>query len=260
MISTQIIGGLGNQLFQMAAGLALARRHKTDLILDVSGYQNYRLHPFRLDRLGLPFGISATGLSPTYREPHFHYDPKFSTLPDGTALAGYWQSPRYFESVESEIRSLIRIPEGDIPVPERRAQSVALHIRRGDYVQNATTLAVHGTSSLDYYAAAMHLMAKHVDNPVFYVVTDDPVWAQENLRSRHELRFVTSPAQDPDFHDFFAMARCSHAILANSTYSWWAAFLNPNPNKIVTYPLPWFRKADRDTRDLFPNAWMAIQC
>nr|VFK65587.1 MAG: Glycosyl transferase family 11 [Candidatus Kentron sp. TUN] len=134
-----------------------------------------------------------------------------------------------------------------------------MHIRRGDYVSDKEANTLIGTCSLDYYQRAVRLLQERIEsNPRFYVFSDDPDWVQANLRLDGQMHIVRHNNTDTNFEDLRLMSACSHHIIANSTFSWWGAWLNPSPQKIVIAPARWFKSDKLDDRDLIPSSWLRI--
>lgn len=287
MILVRLLGGLGNQMFQYAAGLALAGRLDTELRLDISWFADSAVRRYSLDALAisarpatapelLRFGVSrpglvARGLSALglrrlvgirghVKEPAFQYWPGFRGLGDGSYLDGYWQSERYFEDIGDTIRREFTVREA--PDPENRraldairaCEAVALHVRRGDYATSPDTNRVHGTTPVEYYHAAGQRIRALTADPVFFVFSDDHVWARENLRFDAPLVYLTHNAADRDVEDLRLMSACRHHIIANSTFSWWGAWLAQPEGQRVIAPRRWFN-VGMDTRDLIPGRW-----
>ena len=279
MIIVTIIGGLGNQLFQYAAGRAVALKHNTRLRLDLSGFPRYP-RPYLLDH----FRIEAREASPAELQlatgggtvgtplrrivengPSFH--PEILESGPHLFLQGYWQSPRYFEPVAAQIRADLRLRQPLSPaalaISSSLAEpgSVALHIRRGDYVNHPGANQVHGVTGLDYYHRAMATIEERIESPRYFVFSDDLPWAKQHLHSRHPLHFVdphdSAPAPTRDYEDLILMAQCHHQIIANSTFSWWAAWLNPRPDKQVIAPLRWFA-GKPEPEGLIPPEWARL--
>jgi hypothetical protein len=302
VITVSLIGGLGNQMFQYAAGKALAERHGVPLALDLSGFRNYTLRPFLLDRLSVPEATLAAALEagankptnhfvrslwkqrinrmlgwagkPTpsanyYREPHFHYDHAFEALgPQGT-LFGYFQSERYFAPIAERLRDWFvpREPLGAAAAVvlariERSRLPVSVHIRRGDYLKPGT-MEVHGVLGEAYYRQAIaRVHAVLGEEADIFVFSDDPAAAEQvlNFVPTSRLVHVLGDPQCP-WEDIKLMARCRHHVIANSSFSWWGAWLNRSPDKVVVAPRAWFAPNDllkMDTRDLYPSAWVLV--
>lgn len=283
MISTRIRGGLGNQLFQYCAGRSLALRLGVDLSLDVRDYDRpnpfkvglnhfnvqtvpaQNLPPSREDGIAKALGkIVRGGALKTYREATLGYDTAFENLSDNTHLKGYWQSERYFMPFETQIRADLQI----VTEPSQKnremqseisaAPAVSLHIRRGDYVSNAKYNAAHGTCDLDYYARAAKFVADRVGDVVIYAFSDDPAWVAEHLKLPFEVRYVDHNDGDTNYEDLRLMATCKHHIIANSSFSWWGAWLNPSKDKLVVSPALWFADPNKANPDIWPSDWHRI--
>ena len=279
MIIVTIIGGLGNQLFQYAAGRAVALKHNTRLRLDLSGFPHYP-RPYLLDH----FQIEAREASPaelqlaagggTVGTPmrkivehgqSFH--PEVLESGPHLFLQGYWQSPRYFEAVAAQIRADLRLRQPLSPAALATASSlaepgsVALHIRRGDYVTHPGAHQVHGVTGLDYYQRAMAEIETRIAFPRYFVFSDDLPWAKEHLHSPHPLRFIdphdSASDSSRDYEDLILMSQCHHQIVANSTFSWWAAWLNPRPDKQIIAPTRWFANRP-EPEGLIPLEWTRL--
>ena len=292
MVISQLIGGLGNQMFQYAAGRARSLELGVPLRLDVSGFANYGLHQgFELQRV---FNISAEiateaevrGIlgwqsSPSIRrvvfrprmatfrckgfviEPHFHYWPGIKNVPRDCYLMGYWQSEKYFSGVSTQIREdfSFRLPmdSQNAKLAEQISQvnAVSLHVRRGDYASNPKNVATHGLCSLDYYSAAIRHISKQVQQPHFFVFSDDIAWAKSNLKIDFPLQYVDHNKGAESYNDMRLMSLCQHHIIANSSFSWWGGWLNPSADKIVAAPKRWFSK-ETNTQDLIPKSWVRL--
>ena len=133
-----------------------------------------------------------------------------------------------------------------------------MHVRRGDYVSDLKASNMLGALSLDYYHNAAQYVAARVANPTFFVFTDDPVWAKEHIRIDHPVIFVMHNRSNKAYLDMHLMSICRHNIIANSTFSWWGAWLNRNADKIIVAPRTWYRDTSYDTTDLIPEAWVRI--
>lgn len=288
MVVTKIRGGLGNQLFQWAAGLNLAQLHNTELFLDTSNYARNHARDFELEKLGIRVKIAdeqtiaLAKAKEFYKQPFFHFDYKFLNLADGTFLRGYFCSEKYFTSAAIEVKSILNNALNEIELNGDQAhivnqikssESVAIHIRRGDYVSNSTYNDFFGTCSTDYYHAAISALKElQGDSVKFFVFSDDLNWAKDNLRLSDTSVFVDTNRGGDSYLDMLFMAECSHNIIANSTFSWWSAWSNPNPDKTVICPSKWFRSNYRTasgrgmwiknpyyyTGDIYPSTWIAL--
>jgi glycosyl transferase family 11 len=303
VITVSLIGGLGNQMFQYAAGKALAERHRVPLALDISGFRDYPLRAFLLDRLRVPeatsivpaeprkpnqknfararwkaridrvfgkAGLPKLGQSPNeYREPHFHYDPVFECLGPQTAIFGYFQSERYFSSIADSLRDWFSprqpLSEGATAALAQIQLSrlpVSVHVRRGDYL-NPSTMEVHGILGSPYYRAAIDRIESALGSKVdYFVFSDDAAAAEQVLDFLPTSRFnhVRGDPKHP-WEDMTLMSRCRHHVIANSSFSWWGAWLNSSPEKVVIAPRAWFTQTGlrlRDTCDLYPPDWVQL--
>jgi Glycosyl transferase family 11 len=201
---------------------------------------------------------------PALREAYFHYDPALETANAPAYVVGYWQSERYFAAHADQIRrdftpSKPLEPENAvIAAVISGTTAVSLHVRRGDYVSDAKTQAVHGVCGLDYYARAMAHIEAQIASPRYIVFSDDPDWTRANLTSPHPMTFVTANPPSRGFRDLQLMSLCRHHIIANSSFSWWGAWLNGRADKIVVAPAQWFASGGKDARDLVPKGWVRV--
>ncbi len=292
-IYASLNGGLGNQMFQYAAGRALALRRNSILRLDISGFASYDLHRvFELHRIfacpaelasaadvGRLLGwqcrplfrrlMARPGLAALRRgefavEPHFHYWPGINEVPQDCCLAGYWQSEKYFQDQAPTIRVdfAFKAPMSgeNQEIADRIAQgkAVSVHVRRGDFVSNPKSNAIHGVCPVDYYRAAIRYMAEHIESPDFFVFSDDMAWVKDQLKLDFPWQAVEHNQGAESYNDMRLMSLCQHHIIANSSFSWWGAWLAVNPSKIVIAPRRWFLNARHDDSDLIPHAWIRI--
>ena len=287
------MGGLGNQLFQYATGRALALKYQTELKLDLSFLNSDPKNVYTKRELELHvFNVSAniatdkevdafskrTLIQKIVRkvfpnspskyfvanQKGFEYDEAFEGYPNNSYLNGYWQSERYFATVrdvllkdliiKKEMSEQCKLTKGLI----LNSNSVSLHIRRGDYVSDKSASVYHGTLSLDYYDKAMsHLNGLHQDLKVF-IFSDDMNWVKENLKLTNECVYVDFNTGENSVFDMYLMSQCKHNIIANSSFSWWGAWLNQNPHKTVIAPEKWFADKNLNTKDLIPNSWLKM--
>jgi hypothetical protein len=290
MIIVKLMGGLGNQMFQYAAGRCLSHLHNTELKLDLSflnaDTQNkYTKRDFALDVFNVNSSF-ATGedirrFNPLERgkitrtlmrklpilysklianESGHAFMKEFYSYPKDVYLNGYWQSEYYFEPVQEILRKEFTLKEApggvnaELAERIRNSNSVSLHIRRGDYVNNQEVNKFHGTCSLEYYRQAIEFLKAKGDIELF-VFSDDIQWAKENLEA-DKINFVAQ--NNPGYIDMHLMSVCKHNIIANSSFSWWGAWLNPNPTKVVVAPLKWFAAPGPHTPDIYPKNWVKI--
>ena len=281
-------------MFQYAAGRRLAVRTGSELVLEDSFYlrprrgvtrREFQLHAFRL---------SARRTSDTERRQLASYTAlpwrvlrRYCPLPgklaycrektlgvlehkalqvrDNVFLDGYWQSEKYFEDIADVVRSDFQVCEpmssADKPIYEKMksADAVSVHVRRGDYVADPETRAMHGACSLDYYHSAMAMLAAKVPRPIFFIFSDDPEWVRHHLSVPWPHEYVMHNSPRAAHADLRLMSQCKHHIIANSTFSWWSAWLNPSPAKIVIMPKQWFGpSATQETHNIAPTEWLRI--
>jgi hypothetical protein len=284
-VTIKLMGGLGNQLFQYATARALTLRTGAELKIDLSSYIDDPLRRYEL----ASYSINGTIINNSdgvrsrnfvnqlkkvlrllqsrekyYREPHFHYDPSVRNLSVPVFLEGYWQSEKYFAEHAINIRhDLIPIQplelENAIVAEQiRSVNAVSVHVRRGDYVENVHTNSYHGVCSIEYYRAAIDWMRRSVGEIHLFIFSDDHEWTKHNLQTNCPTTYVIANPPDRGFRDMQLMAMCRHHIIANSSFSWWGAWLNPRPDKIVIAPKKWFANSENDTRDLIPDAWVRL--
>lgn len=292
MIIVRLMGGLGNQMFQYAAARRLAYANEAQLKLDVRWFKNNgeidTLRNYALNKLNIKEDFASSseirkyvrkdprktmGRILTYSpfskrsfilEKHYHFDPSVLRLHDNVYLEGYWQSEMYFKDIEGIIREefsfRVEMDALNRQIAEtiRNTNSVSIHVRRGDYVSNQATSLFHGTCSLDYYRLSIEKITARVKDPHFFVFSDDPPWVKENLKLAHTASFIGHNEQKKGHEDMRLMSLCRHHIIANSTLSWWGAWLCMNPEKIVIAPAEWFRNKEIDASDLLPERWIRI--
>lgn len=291
MIIVRIIGGLGNQMFQYAAGRQLAAAHNTILKLDISDFKDYPLRDYDLSAFNIkelfatpeeilllkepdtgsfkkklkkllrrPSKVGITHI----REKQYHFDPKIPTMPGSIYLDGYWQSEKYFSDIADIIKNefTVKLPQTDknmeLAQQITSCESVSLHVRRGDYVTDAKTNTIHGTCDLDYYARCIEHLTQKVHRPCFFIFSDDPEWTERNLRITHPVTFIDHNGAKRNYEDLRLMSQCRHHIIANSSFSWWGAWLGQHQNTIVYAPKRWFNSPSFNTQDLLPETWARI--
>lgn len=266
MIVIRLIGGLGNQCFQYAVGRYLAEIHHTELKIDISEFETYKLHAYSLNHCNIIENFASSkdlvGLKHV-REKHFHFDPEISHLSNGIFLDGYWQSEKYFAGIAEIIRHELTVKSQlsgkDRVIAEQiiSCESVSVHIRRSDYLPNTYTEQLLETCSLDYYLYSVEHIAHTLNRPHFFIFTDDKDWTRENFQLPYPITFVDHNGPDKNYEDMRLMSLCKHNIIANSTFSWWGAWLNNNPDKIVFAPKKWFtEKAYSSSKDIIPDSWI----
>lgn len=272
-VTVAVTGGLGNQMFQYAAGRALSHRLGVPLKLDLAFYRKGRHRTFELDRMSIVATLdgapSKAGLlsrlfgraDALYREHQFHYDPAFASLSAPVRLEGYFQSLCYFEAIAPAIRAELTPPRPRDDESQEIAAMMAggnvtsLHIRRGDYVTNSKAQALYASCSLEYYRQAVAAVAG--SGPVV-VFSDDIAWARENLSADRPLVFAGEKGPRNGLADLWLMTRATHHVIANSTFSWWGAWLAGETGGVTIAPDPWFNDPKLVDRDLLPSHWQRL--
>lgn len=293
MVIVRIMGGLGNQMFQFAAGYALANKRGVPLFLDTSSYQNYGLHHgFELTRVfgirmqlakkddvksvigwqGHPYAyrplrnkrLSSIRHSRWIVEPHLHFWPDFFNTPDNCYLDGYWQSEHYFANIQADIKKVLNfaapLTGQNIEAAEiiKDTNAVCLHVRRGDYANNPKTLAFLGLCSLTYYENAIKHIREHVANPKFFVFSDDIDWCKSALNLPSTSQYISHNVGHHSYLDMQLMSLCKHHIISNSTFSWWGAWLSDSSDAIKIAPTPWFSQPGVSDNSMVPNSWLKL--
>ncbi|MEI7451739.1 MAG: alpha-1,2-fucosyltransferase [Candidatus Falkowbacteria bacterium] len=283
MIVIKLSGGLGNQMFQYAFGRALSLRYKQTLILDGSSYsknnnntkRKYLLNSFDIkakhfsNRLlsGMFIFINSIfrlflGKDIIVKEVLFYkYDNEIVANKNKiNYFDGFWQSYKYFSEYKNIIASDFTIRSNNKSFKEIddlivNTNSVSIHVRRGDYVGNKD----YEVCSADYYQAAINFFEEKYPDSVFYIFSDDVSWASDNLKFKNRSEFVSDRGLS-DAEELSVMSHCKHNIISNSSFSWWAAWLNNNVNKKVIMPYKWSNADDLQfLPDLLPKEWVIIK-
>lgn len=287
MIITKLNGGLANQMFQYAFGRHLALIHNTTLKLDASSFFNAQAGDTPRE-FGLNvFNIQATPAtrheiwwlrdSKINRLLHKHkpkfkkslikdynvFDPQYLHVGNNTYLVGNWQSEKYFAGSKDVLRQdfTLKTPWSqaaeDIAQQMHTQEAVGVHIRQGDYVLNPKYQKVYELLDETYYHDAARHITQKITKPIFYIFSDNISWAQQHLDFGHPTRYV-SDGTLKDYEELLLMSHCTHNIVANSSFSWWGAWLNQHPDKQVIAPKKWFKNPERSTTDLIPDSWVHI--
>ena len=281
-------------MFQYAAGKRLAHTLGVDLKLDLSSFgncngnlhRNYELDVFKVEEKvaslkeieELKFQKKTIGnfvsrfiffnpqrFASTYvnRIGRETFDPGILSLSDKTYLEGYWQSEKYFVDISQIIRCEFQYKVEQDEKNKRlqnlitSSNAISLHIRRGDYVSDPVINKIHGICNQSYYVRTINTLVKRVKDPHFFIFSDDMEWVREKFATPFPHTLIENNL-GKGYEDLRLMSKCQHHIIANSTFSWWAAWLNPNPNKIVLAPKRWFKEENYDDRDLIPNTWIRM--
>lgn len=287
MFFVQLMGGLGNQMFQYALGRNLSIRQQTPLVLDASHLKDPGVTPreYGLDvfciqatrmcmrdrlrfmrsrcfqKLGLPFFFLRT-----VKEQTCMFDASILTLEQTSSLRGYWQSYKYFSDIADQIRNDFQLKKTYQDILEQKKiykkirdaeQSISLHVRRTDYL-SPVSQQILGTCSRSYYDEALRLMGQKEKDLSLFIFSDDLAWCKKTF---HDvilpITFVGEEESLEDFEELILMSLCKHHIIANSTFSWWGAWLS-SQNGIVIAPQKWFSSNDYSSMDLIPSNWLRV--
>jgi hypothetical protein len=295
-VRMKVCGGLGNQLFQYAAGLALARRHQARLIIDASFYRTKSHRSFQLNQLELDYelqgdekSVQAYSSTPTgefvgggtncndeprqhtdicFSERSFCFDERFITITPPAVLQGYYQSERYFADLRNELRTQIRLRAQPcarfyeaLNAIESSKAPVAMHVRRGDLITASGVHPVHGCLAWPYYSKALHIISRLIDNDYDLFIFGDDLAALGEMQPKIARSIIVSHSDLSAAEDLILMKKCRHFITANSTFSWWGAWLGEAPDKIVISPRQWFSPSglrQSNVCDLIPEGWLQV--
>jgi hypothetical protein len=295
MIVVKLKGGLGNQLFQYAAGKSLATKLNADLYLDLTDLRipsngEWTQREFELDVFSITAKIADEELlNPfiaaskrnrivrlfnslrtcnVYADNLKGFSNKFFEQKNNTLLNGYWQSEKYFRAIEKELRTDLQLKN---PLDEKNLEfltqltersdevNVSIHVRRGDFITNVGANAYHGSCGTDYYKNAIDVLKSKVDAPIKFVCfSDDMDWVKGNLELGSNVAYVDWNFGKNSFKDMYLMCQCNHHIIANSSFSWWGAWLNPSKEKIVVAPKKWFADDSINYQDIIPTQWIKL--
>jgi hypothetical protein len=291
MIIVRITGGLGNQLFQYCFGIYLSKVLKKEVKYDIQTSFNsssFTSREMGLHMIGINFQTTEkieiekfkyynngflyrlerkfVQLFPHtnkkyFVEKHIHHTLDENLVMDNCYYDGYWQSYRYVQLIEdlkismTPQKTVFKDSYSKIFRKIINEESVGIHIRRGDYISNVHNRKIFSTCSPDYYLESINFMKKKLSDPSFYIFSDDINWVkQQNIFAQFTVIEGNKASED-----FFLMSQCKHNIIANSTFSWWAAWLNQNKNKVVIAPKQWYHgKLNEKTADLIPPSWIRM--
>ncbi len=280
-------GGLGNQMFQWAFGSALEKKTGVKVFFDMSFFEKkyarpYELNIFNLDikfikNLWLKLKLKIIwklrkklhnkkflGLS-FYSEPHFEFDENLFKVKPNTYIEGFFQSEKYFKDIGTEIRADFQFK--NLPDEENQkliekigtTNSISLHIRRCDYVKKKRYKNLYAKCTLDYYKRGVEYIEGKYNNPTLFIFSDDINWVMENLNLPYESVYVSHNTGNKSYEDMRLMSLCKHNIIANSSFSWWGAWLNDNKEKIVIAPQKWFYDEKIFQEDVIPQNWVKLE-
>jgi hypothetical protein len=296
MIFARVISGLGNQLFQYAVGRQVSLLNKTELLLDISFYKDQNLRSYKLANYAIQAGIAPEEevtkflapykaltlqaklyrrydkLLPKYKRRRFteatwwEYEPDLYKVGNNTYVDGYWQHYKYFEHLDKQVLDELTL-QVDYPTDAKQLlaevianqSSVALHIRRGDYISDSNANKLMGVLPLAYYEKAVTFIKSQVQSPKFYIFSDDLNWAAQHLGSTNDFHLVDIADGTQEHIELDLMSKCRHNIIANSSFSWWGAFMNRNTDKVVVAPSQWVVPNDVNARiNLQFPSWVKI--
>ncbi len=289
MIIIHLTGGLGNQMFQYAAARALqikkncvckfyfkdsykdaTRKYQLDIFnLIIENASKSEIHSYNpviglrnkwklLFRKKMQYPVY-------YEKKQFNFDPNFFNCSDNCLISGFWQSEQYFIDIAAVIRHEFTF----VPTPNeintkyineiKACNSISVHIRRTDYINSIKTNKIHGVCSYEYYENAINHIVENISNPVFYFFSDDIEWTKSTFEnSKYISQFISHNSGSNDYEDMRLMSNCKHHIIANSSFSWWGAWLNPQNDKIVITPKKWVNDIDISIVDLIPKNWVKL--
>lgn len=293
IIIIKLQGGLGNQMFQYAFARILAKRNNAVLKLDISFFdaspnelnftpRHFELGVFKNDyilatiseikffkqnsfyyRIKRKLGFYT---SKTYVEPNFNFHQEALAVKPPFYIKGYFQSYKYYEDHMDFIKEIFTFPFESLDEINRalfyKIQSkntISVHIRRGDYITDKKTQQFHGNCSLEYYSNAIALLASKTEEFTLVFFSDDIQWVKEKFETLpYSKIFIDNNTNMNSWIDMLLMSSCCHNIIANSSFSWWAAWLNKYPSKIIIAPKEWYTDSKINTIDLIPPQWVRL--
>lgn len=292
-VIVRLMGGLGNQLFQYATGYALSKRIGVPLLLDRSfldarpSGMDWTPRELELDHFSVPLQFASPEEvrrarrildKPLHRvlhkvipglykwdvlvEPSMRYTPRINGVEAPVYLQGHWQSERYFLEVADELRKDLFVPRlapdgmnAELSARIKEECTASIHVRRGDYL-TAIGKGHHHSCDAAYYSKAAACLVEEHDVKHFLIFSDDPDQVRNELALPYPHTFVGHNTGSSAYWDLFLMEQCAHHIIANSSFSWWGAWLDPSPSKVVIAPDRWFSDPDIPTDDLLPKQWL----
>lgn len=251
MIISKLTGGLGNQLFQYAKGRSEATKNRTSLALDISWYKGRIDRSYYLNNFNITAKIASKLEIIIYK----YFNKK-------NYIVGDWQSEKYFNDIsdlikkEFVLKNQIDKAHDELIQQIKSTDSISIHLRGGDYVVGKKS-SFHGICSPEYYSKSISYIIKNVKFPHFFIFTDDINWAKKHIKFPEPYTLVSNSKNKP-YEEIIFMSKCKHNIIANSTFSWWSAWLNNNPTKIVIAPKRWFANDKIDSSDIIPLSWIKM--
>ena len=290
IITVNIIGGLGNQMFQFAFGYAVSKESNSKIKLEVSGFNSYNQRHYALDLFNVK---ENSELKPKYdflinkinskhnsllskvsskllrellrftkfyfqERERFVFDQNVFNIKTNTFFYGYWQNEKYFKKYRKELLEIFKLKDIHSQTQEylqkiTESESVSLHVRREDYINS-----IHDTCDVEYYKKAVLEILKTNKKAHFFIFSDDMHWVKNNLDFIDNKTLVVLESEIPDHEEIYLMSKCEFNIIANSSFSWWGAWLNQNPDKKVIAPKKWIKSSTLNTSDLIPASWVRL--
>ncbi len=285
MMIVRLIGGLGNQLFQYSVAKHLSIRNGIPLKIDTGCFEqlegrSYKLNYYKItDAIASPAEVDSfikyydsdtlfaklyrklQNRKPKYKRRYYkeggywNYEPALMKITSSVFLEGFWQHHKYFEEIDPKVLEYFSLREEYQPANsaiisaiQQDKSAVSIHIRRGDYVSDPNNLNFFGVMPLEYYHKAVNYIDNKVDSPTYYIFSDDLNWVRDHLKLKAPMVFVDIDGGTKDYLELYAMSQCRHHIIANSSFSWWGAHLNKNPDKLVIAPQKWVAVEDLNQR------------
>lgn len=285
----KISGGLGNQMFQYSFAKALENHYNSKVYFNIGFYD--KQNPRKIELYN--FGIKLAPVSKFNRflfqldsvrfyvrpfiklarlifrpivinETNFSYTPEVFKKEGFFYYDGYWQTEKYFKSVEFEIRNVFKFKLENENIQKEvnfieSSVSIGVHIRRSDYVSNLHVKSLLGGLGINYYKRAMQKMLELTNKPTFVFFSDDIGWVKDNFPQQENYFYINGNISG--FESMGLLSLCKHQIIANSSFSWWAAWLNSNKEKIVIAPNRWFANnaMQAQASDIIPESWLKIK-
>lgn len=271
-VVVNLFAGFGNQMFQYAAAYAYGKAHNKTVVV-TGGSETFSrafgLNFIRFQKDDICFFPAMSTIRRREVGAKSHTGQKVSGFlndPDIIFMVGYFQNERFFKKYAADIRNLFAF-QGDLPIETEKLKTeiesqnaVSIHIRRTDYVSSGYYYVL----SVGYYKRAMKYIARNVDNPHFYIFSDDIDWVENNMDFNYPHTFVKINKGRDSYLDMYLMSLCKHNIIANSTFSWWGAWLNKNPDKIVIAPDVWgfstdpYEQTKKRVKEIVPDEWIIL--
>lgn len=282
MATVVIKGGMGNQMFQYAFGKSLSKKNNIKIIYDTNYYLKNKTR--KLELLNLNINEKEIENKKIFNNENINNFIKKITLrkiikeennlnfkkieyEKNTIYDGYWQSEKYFKEIRNEIIKKFSLNKNNQKILNEKIncykiqknQTISIHIRRGDYLSNNSALEIHGLMQLGYYYESINkiINLKNYKDPNIIVFSDDIIWCKENIKLKYKTVFI-EPSHQNSSIDLHLMSKCRDNIIANSTYSWWGAWLNESNHKVIVAPKKWFNSSIIINNDIYPKDWLTV--